>query len=255
MFDNFTKTKTKRRGLRALAVGSALLHLLAGALLIIAGLWEIQEVSRPHRGLAMATVMPPSSAPAGAAEAVPAKVEPKRVRVEETRQPKPEQDPEISQSTGSLESSGTGEGDGEGDGQGKGPGGPGLPGLEICIDEGGCSGAPMPKLAEALKEPVMMDPTVLTKMRRIAGESQVQPPSSTKNAMSRSGETRIIAIARMCLDTSGRVNAQSLVKSSGHSEYDAKLLSAMRKWQYEAYRVDGQPVAICTQVTFIYQQE
>ena len=130
-------------------------------------------------------------------------------------------------------------------------------GIELCIDPEQCkrTALPVPTLPEPEKAPTRVPPTVLSELRRTAGDPQIQPPSSTKNAMSRNGEARIIAVVRMCLDTSGRVNAQNIVKSSGHAAYDAKLLSAIRKWRYEAYRASGMPVAICTHLTFIYQQE
>lgn len=259
MFENFTKSRPGRRGLRLLAIGSAAIHLLAGALLVILGLWEIEEVGRPHRGLAMATSMPAASAPAGEPKSTPERIKPKQRIVKEPRQPDPNKASEdLPSETDTASHSGSGQGDGPEDATGSGPGGPGLGlGIELCIDPSRCEQAalPVPTIAEPEKTPTLMPPTVLSQLRRTAGDPQVQPPSSTKNAMSRTGEQRIVAVVRMCLDTSGKVSAHNIVKSSGHGEYDARLLTAIRKWRYEPYRVGETPVAICTHLTFIYQQE
>ena len=259
MFDNFTKSRSKRRGLRLLAFGSAAIHLLAGALLVTLGLWEIEEVGRPHRGLAMATTMPAASAPAGEPRSTPEKIKPKQRIVKEPRQPNPNKASEdIASDADTSSHSGAGQGDGAEGSTGSGPGGPGLGlGIELCIDPRRCEQAalPVPVVAEEEKAPTMVPQAVLSKLRRTAGDPQIQPPSSTKNAMSRNQEVRIVAVVRMCLDTSGRVNAQDIVRSSGHSDYDARLLSAIRNWRYEPYRASGMPVAICTHLTFIYQQD
>ncbi len=259
MFENFTKAKPRRRGLRLLAIGSALLHVGVGAMLIILGLWQVEELGRPNRGLAMATGLP-ASPPAGSeAKAAPEKVKAKQKIVKDARQPNPDRKADPSRASEASENTtgeAEGEGEGEGEGPGVGPGGPGLPGLELCLDPDRCQAmAALPKADEEPKQPAFLPPTVLSELRRTAGDPQVQPPSSTKNAMSRNNESRIVAVVRMCLDTSGGVSGQSIVKSSGHDDYDGKLLNAIRKWRYEPYRANGMPVAICTHLTFIYEQE
>lgn len=256
MFDRFTASKKKPRGKRVLAISSAAVHLLLGALLVAMGYWEISEIGRPNRGVAMATTMMPAS---GGASEKPAgkKVERSKKRVHETRQPDNRPDEEIK--TGGGESSTTGtDGDG-GDPNATGDGPPGGVGSvgELCLDPDGCGG-PMPsalKIVDPPDKPKLLPPTVLSELARIAGDPQIQPPTSTQNAMSQTNQQRAVAVIKMCLDRQGAVARVALVKSSGYAEYDAKLLSKIRRWRYRPYRAGGLAIAICTHVTFIYKQE
>ncbi len=258
MFDRYTSSKRKKKhmGRRALAVGSVLIHLAIAGGLIIMGFWEINEIGRPNRGVAMATSFSPSSG-GGAEKPAAKKVERKKRLVRDSRQPDPRPQEEVktgSQSStegkgGDLNATGTNTGTGIGIGI-AGPGG--IP----CLDLAGCdgSGPGVPEIRPT-PEAKLLPPTVLSELRRVAGDPQIQPPTSTQNAMSQRNQRRALAVVKMCLDTEGVVNRPTIVKSSGYAEYDAKLLSKIRRWRYRPYRANGAAIAICTHLTFIYQQE
>jgi len=244
---------------RLLAVGSVALHLVIGGVFLVLSLWEIHELGRPTRGVAMAHGLglpPPSGGAQAKAEAKRIKPKPKHKIVKDTRQP--DQRPSVKEDAASATAT-SGDGTGTGDGNGPpGPGGPGMGtslgiGLELCVDSDQCAPPPVPK--EDVETPPQMVPSsVLSSLTRTAGESQIQPPTSTRNAMSREGTQQVTATILMCLDKQGGVASQKLVRSSGFPDYDAKLRSGVRRWRYRPFLANGKAAAICTQVIFVYKQ-
>jgi TonB family protein len=91
---------------------------------------------------------------------------------------------------------------------------------------------------------------------RIEGDPQIAPPDTVKQAMARSGLDRLTGNVKMCLDKEGRVRSLRLLRSTGHAEYDQRLLAGMRTWRYHPYKLDsGAAVPVCTVVTFIYRAQ
>jgi TonB family protein len=88
--------------------------------------------------------------------------------------------------------------------------------------------------------------------RRTEGKEHIAPPDSVRRAMVREGRMKIRAVTRMCLDARGAVSSVDITASSGHAEYDAEILREMRAWRYDPYTVNGTPVPVCTEVTFVY---
>ncbi|MCP4445817.1 MAG: energy transducer TonB [Myxococcales bacterium] len=212
--------------------------------------------------MASSLALPPGGGAAAEDEPERVKPKPKAVKpkvVRDARQPnkaKTEVEPS-SANTGEEGPGGPGPGGPGGPGE-PGPGGPGGPGVipmgDLCLDPDLCAPPPMPVALE-VEKPTVVPETHLRQMRRTAGDPQIQPLSSTRNAMTRAGKDSAMAIMRMCLDNSGAVSKAQIVRSSGYAEYDAKLKSSVRRWRYEPFLANGRPAAICTQVTFIYQQE
>jgi hypothetical protein len=98
-------------------------------------------------------------------------------------------------------------------------------------------------------------PTVLEGYRT-AGTKLITPDDDTKTAIHDSGTDRIIASINLCLDEKGVVDRLALLKSSGFPAYDMRILGTIKNtWRYKPYVADGKPVAVCTQVTFIYSQK
>ena len=254
MFDRFTTSKKRPSGKRALAIGSVLIHLGIGGALIAMGFWEISEIGRPNRGVAMASTTFQSKGGDGEQKAAK-RVEQKKKVVKETRQPSDRPDEEI-ETGGEATTTGTDGDGGDPDATGDGPPGVGSVG-ELCLDLSRCTGTEpgIPTVKEPTPEVKLLPPTVLSELRRVAGDPQIQPPTSTQNAMRHANEKRTVAVVKMCLDRRGGVDRASIVKSSDHAEYDAKLLSNIRRWRYQPYRAGGVAIAICTHVTFIYQQD
>ncbi|MBL4633839.1 MAG: hypothetical protein JKY56_08195, partial [Kofleriaceae bacterium] len=173
---------------RLLAIGSGIIHVAIGGALIIAGMWQIEEISRPNRGVVMAATLPGMASSGGSPKAAEPKalVKPKKKIVREERQPtdrKPEKtDPstETNSQTGDSNGSGgngEGEGPGEGSGSGDNPGpgnGEGGLGIIICLENCNLPSAPKAVIEDAPKH---LPPTVLSELTRVSGEAQVQPPS------------------------------------------------------------------------------
>lgn len=90
---------------------------------------------------------------------------------------------------------------------------------------------------------------------RISGEKLIVPDDVTKVEISRSGKTKLVTTYKICVDATGSVSALNMLKSSGFPDYDAKLLATMWTWRYRPYLLEGVARAVCTSVTFIYQQK
>jgi hypothetical protein len=90
--------------------------------------------------------------------------------------------------------------------------------------------------------------------RRIAGTKLIVPSDDVKTALSRAHITRLKGTFRVCLDPTGHVAQVLPARSTGFAAYDREILEKMRAWVYTPMLIDGAPVAICTSVTFIYNQ-
>jgi TonB family protein len=90
---------------------------------------------------------------------------------------------------------------------------------------------------------------------RIRGNKNIMPDEFTKRAMEAAGESKVVASAKMCIDTQGEITEVRILKSSGYPSYDETIESEMGQWAFRPYEVDGQAVPVCTAVTFIYSQK
>jgi len=91
---------------------------------------------------------------------------------------------------------------------------------------------------------------------RIAGDAQFIPDDATKTVIARSGKDKIVGSFKLCIDEGGDVTSVSVLKSTGFPQYDSKIASKVKtEWKYKPYVVDGQAVAVCTTVTFIYSRK
>lgn len=118
---------------------------------------------------------------------------------------------------------------------------------------GGVAGGPPPPPPPPAP-PQNIPPTLLEPLRT-QGTARIPPDDATKVEIAKSGKSKVVASFKLCVSTTGAVTQVTLLKSSGFAAYDETLKTAMRGWAYQAYRVNDQPVAICTAVTFIYSQE
>jgi TonB family protein len=89
---------------------------------------------------------------------------------------------------------------------------------------------------------------------RIAGETQILPPMRVRTAMTVAGTHRVRGVVRICLDAGGSVASSRVLRSTGHRDYDAKLLAAVAAWRYRPYTVGGRAVPVCGVVSFVYVQ-
>ena len=260
MFETTLHSKPRSKYRHLLAGGSVIIHLAAGSAFLILSFWEINELRRPGGGVAIAGPVMPVAPQGGSAKAEPKKLERPKAEVKKVKDRQPSDakiEDQSAAASSSGDSGGNGEGEGTGDGEGTGEAGPGTGlgiGLDLCLDPDLCAPPPVPVAAKA-EPPQIVPAAVLGTLRRTAGEAQIQPPSTTKNAMTRAGQDSVTAILEMCLDKSGAVTRKRVVRSSGYADYDAKLKSGVARWRYEPYRANGKPAAICTQLTFVYRQQ
>ncbi len=62
---------------------------------------------------------------------------------------------------------------------------------------------------------------------------------------------RMIATAKLCVDTEGRVSDYVQMKSSGDPAFDKKLETEHRAWRFKPFVIAGKPTAVCAAHTTI----
>lgn len=102
-----------------------------------------------------------------------------------------------------------------------------------------------------VKPPGIVAPTVLQGLR-ISGETQVHPSTATQHQMLRNEDRQVRGAVKVCLAIDGSMASASMLASTGYADYDATILSAVRRWRYRPYTVNGTPVPACSSVTFVY---
>jgi hypothetical protein len=90
--------------------------------------------------------------------------------------------------------------------------------------------------------------------RRIAGNKAIVPDDDTKSAIRDAGVERVQGSFRLCMDETGKVDSVLPLRSTGFAAYDRRIMGGILSWLYSPYMIDGQAVAVCTSVTFIYTQ-
>jgi protein TonB len=254
MFDNFVVAKTtKRRRWKSLLISiSVAVHAVALVALMIRGFWVIEKLPLPKREVTVAVAPPPPPPPPPPAPSKKVEIKPdkvKRVKPMDATQPvdKPiapeEVDVEIVEDVGV-----------EGGVEGGVAGGMigGVVGGVLEGVPGGVIDEPPPPPPAPEKPRVVAQ--VAMETQRISGEAKPQPDDSTKIQMQRDGKSQIEARYMLCLTKAGTIKSINQSKSSGYPEYDRKLQSTMSEWRYRPYVVNGEPVEVCSPITFIYKQ-
>ena len=89
--------------------------------------------------------------------------------------------------------------------------------------------------------------------RRIAGTPRITPDAATQAKLVADGKARIHGSWKVCLDTSGAVTAATALQSTGYAAYDARIETEIEtSWRYQPYIVEGNAVAVCSDITFVY---
>jgi TonB family protein len=118
---------------------------------------------------------------------------------------------------------------------------------------------PAPK-REVLPLPLPEEMTTLTNLPamalgdRISGKRLISPDDSEKTLIQKARISRVLGALHYCIDTTGRVDRVTLVRSTGLRGYDRRLVEGVRAWVFKPYLDEGQPVAVCSSVHFIYSQ-
>jgi hypothetical protein len=91
---------------------------------------------------------------------------------------------------------------------------------------------------------------IIGKLHRVTGELAIPPSAATVSAAG--GVPVAVAIVKLCLTAEGKVDSTRLIKSSNLPAYDDQLQATIKAtWSFEPVELDGKPIPVCTQVTFI----
>lgn len=102
-----------------------------------------------------------------------------------------------------------------------------------------------------VKGPVSVEPSVLT-LHRISGNTDVRLSKETKDAMLRDHMDSPRAVLQLCVDRTGLVTESTLMVRTGYTEFDSRVIEAVREWQFRPYMVGSTPVKMCSTVDFVY---
>jgi hypothetical protein len=92
-------------------------------------------------------------------------------------------------------------------------------------------------------------------VHRIAGSKLIVPDDRAKTVLGHTNIDRLVGTFKLCLTPEGRVAAVVPLRSTGVASYDRKIIQEiMTTWQYSPFLDHGNPVAVCTAVTFVYSQ-
>lgn len=251
MFENYVGAKNTKSGAwtAELVLAAIVLHVFAGAALIIKGWWTIHEIDRPTRASAgLSSAPPPPPPPPGGSHKKIERREPKVKKVKEVTQiDERKEKPKVEDVSDDSDEPDGVEGGVEGGVVG------GVVGGVIGGVEGGVLGGSM--LGDAPPPPPPDEPKIVPQVAleasRISGEQQIRPPNDVAIQINRESK-RVTATVKMCLSKGGSVSNLNMLKSSGYPAYDAKIKSKMRGWKYSPFKVNGKPAPVCTSVTFIY---
>ncbi|HEX3764020.1 MAG TPA: protein kinase [Kofleriaceae bacterium] len=122
--------------------------------------------------------------------------------------------------------------------------------------------APTPAVTAAIPPPAAPAPVApqvvaaaALEANRSSGEKNITPDSATMDAITRSGNDKVISSYKMCVGADGNINTVSLLKTSGFPAYDDKIQGTIRRdWHYRPYLVNGKATPVCTALRFVYSQ-
>ena len=247
------RNRTARRWLIAV---SLLVHVGAIGAYVVMGLWRVEKLQPERRPIEVAVGR--MFDPGGGGEPKPGRKPPpvkppqvKRVAVKVPVQP-------TDQSHVAKDATpDTGDSDTHGDDDTPGTGGGGDPKLP---PGGGCAEPPCqdkqptPKV-DPPKKTVTFVPPSAVEQYRTRGLTQIHPSEVTKTQILREGKSLVVGRIKYCIDDRGGVNSVSLIQPTGYAEFDQRLLDGVRAWGFRPYQVGGQPIPVCTAVTFRYMMK
>ncbi len=269
MFDSIQKSGRRRP--RVVILLSIAAHAVGLTFLVATGLWRVDKLGVENVPLAIAS--PPAGLPGAPAE------EPEAAKPPDAKKPRPDL-PTTRRPSHPTDSAATPAGS---DQTGGNPGGGDQIGIGLFPCEG-CSSTILDQVqkpacgngkleageecddgnrtagdgcsATCREDRERFLPPRLIEGSRIEGDPQIAPPETVKQGMARSGLDSLTGAVKMCLDKRGSVSSLRMLRSTGFSDYDQRLLAGMRTWRYRPYKLDsGAAVSVCTVVTFIYRAQ
>ncbi len=98
--------------------------------------------------------------------------------------------------------------------------------------------------------PTVVKSSVL-ETHRLSGTPTIEPDADDRTPPA--GKTSVAAAVKLCVDGAGKVAGVKLLRSSGLPRYDDKILRETRTWTYRPVMGEGQPVDVCTVMTFVFR--
>jgi len=98
--------------------------------------------------------------------------------------------------------------------------------------------------------PTVIKASVL-ETHRLTGVPEIEPDPDDRTPPA--GQKTVGAAVKICVDTAGKVSAVKILKSSGRPSYDAKIEREVKAWTFRPVMGEGQPVDVCTVMTFLYR--
>ena len=116
--------------------------------------------------------------------------------------------------------------------------------------------APPPDDAPPAVPPPSDVPPRALEAKRISGERIIMPAMAIRDQIGRSapGTVTFLVPVKVCVDTTGRPFAITILRSSGYAGYDADLTNGIATWRYRPFTIDGRPAPACGLVNFAYKQ-
>jgi TonB family protein len=82
---------------------------------------------------------------------------------------------------------------------------------------------------------------------------QVHLPQPVLAMLATQSVTKLQAMVKICISTSGEVSSVDLLKRTGYAEADANLEREIRNWKFRPYQVNGQAIPACAPYMFNYE--
>ena len=89
---------------------------------------------------------------------------------------------------------------------------------------------------------------------RLAGSKLIVPDDRTKMRIHQSGAEVLRSRFQVCVDERGAIESVLPLMSTGFPAYDETLIRSIGQWRFAPYTRGDTPVAVCTQLMFIYSQ-
>ena len=131
------------------------------------------------------------------------------------------------------------------------------PAGEPMSDELRCGYATLLALPQnAAHAPVERTEILATELstQRVSGDSNIFPADAVKEQFRADRRGQVEVPIKLCVDLLGRVSSVEVLSSSGHLAYDLDLMNAVAAWRYRPFVRDGESVAVCAVVKFLYRQ-
>jgi hypothetical protein len=127
--------------------------------------------------------------------------------------------------------------------------------VSVAACGGGVSEAPTRAITQADLQrapngPPLIAPRLLEPYRVTGSKTMIPDPEVI--AAARNTNTTLRGSFEFCLDPAGDVGDVRVIQSTGVLRYDQQIAGRLRDWAFRPIIVDGNPIAVCSIVTFVF---